>query len=57
MIYLISFYNESGLIDTMDYEDSLGALWLALSSLTENVLSPFAFQAITSIKSNKTSPQ
>lgn len=50
MIYLVSSYNESGLIHAMEHEDSSGALWSPIHTLTEDVLSPFAFHAIADIK-------
>lgn len=52
-IYLVETYNDTQLIQEMDTEDSLGAQWYPLDSLTQDTLSPFALQALTEL--NKSS--
>ncbi|MCL4361056.1 NUDIX domain-containing protein [Candidatus Dependentiae bacterium] len=49
MIYLIISYDDSALINKMDTEDSLGASWYKLDSLTSDILSPFVSMAIKDI--------
>lgn len=50
MIYLVSSYDDSVLTEEMDTEDSLGAQWYSINTLTQDRLSPFAFNAIVDIK-------
>lgn len=46
MIYLILSYDDTMLVHAMDTEDSLGAQWYQLEDLTENMVSPFAYETI-----------
>lgn len=50
MIYLVNSYDDSILTEEMDTEDSLGAQWYPLDTLTQDMLSPFAFKSIVDIK-------
>jgi 8-oxo-dGTP diphosphatase len=50
MIYLASSYDDTVVTEEMDTEDSLGAQWYPLDTLTQDMLSPFAWQAIVDIK-------
>lgn len=50
MIYIVISYDDSLLTNTMNDEDSLGAQWYSLSTLTQDILSPFAFRAINDIQ-------
>jgi len=50
MIYLISSFDDSVLHEEMNSEDSLGAQWYPMDSLTQDMLSPFAFKSIEDIK-------
>ncbi|MBP6870299.1 NUDIX domain-containing protein [Candidatus Babeliales bacterium] len=52
MIYLVSSYDDSALTEEMNSEDSLGAQWYPLDSLTPDKLSPFAYKVIVDIKSS-----
>jgi 8-oxo-dGTP diphosphatase len=46
ILYTISKWDKNEIIKSMNCEDSLGADWYALSSLTREMLSPFAWLAI-----------
>jgi ADP-ribose pyrophosphatase YjhB (NUDIX family) len=46
MIYMVVAYDDSGLIHDMHVEDSAGAQWYQLKDLTEDMLSPFAYQVV-----------
>ncbi len=50
MIYLALSYDDSNLTSEINAEDSLGAEWYQMDSLTQDMLSPFAFRAIQDIK-------
>jgi mutator protein MutT len=50
MIYLVTSYDDSALTKEMDTEDSLGAQWYSIDTLTQEMLSPFAFKSIVDIK-------
>lgn len=50
LLYLILAYDETMLVPYMNIEDSLGAQWYQLEGLTEDTLSPFAYEAIKNIK-------
>lgn len=50
MIYLITSYDDTDLKSEINSEDSLGAQWYAMDSLTQDMLSPFAFKAVMDIK-------
>lgn len=52
MVYLVTDCDDSGLIEKMDTEDSLGAQWYELSSLNTDDLSPFALCVIKDIEKN-----
>ena len=52
-IYLVLSFDYSALMNDMDREDSLGAEWYLIAALTEDQLSPFAYQAIIAMKHSK----
>ena len=46
LIYKVSEYELSNLATEMNFEDSLGAVWVELAKISEFELSPFAQEAI-----------
>lgn len=46
MIYLVSSYGNTTPIPEMNAHDSLGAQWYPLHSLTQDMLSPFAYTVV-----------
>jgi len=50
VVYLAIDYDDTNLIKEMDVEDSLGAQWYSLDSLTQKDCSPFAWYAVRDTK-------
>ncbi|MFA6066831.1 MAG: NUDIX hydrolase [Candidatus Babeliaceae bacterium] len=49
-VYLVQMFDDSALIKDMNAEDSLGALWVSMASLTEDLVSPFVYQAVVDLE-------
>lgn len=49
MIYRVSSYDDSALIEEMNTEDSRGAQWYQMDTLTPEMLTPFAFKSLLDI--------